>query len=206
MMSLGCLIFAVGFNIFIFPLEILTGGVTGISIIINKAYHIAPAYSQWALNIPLFFWGWMQIGNRYAAKIIYGSFFLPFLIKVTEDLSNHQFDFSQPTSVILGAIFLGLGLGLILDANGSTGGLDIPARIISQSSKISLGAAIGIVDSFVIITGMISFQILDGTGIEKGLYALLFVFVMTLMIDLITILKPGHNMLRSILKRLNIIK
>jgi uncharacterized membrane-anchored protein YitT (DUF2179 family) len=205
-MTIGCFIFAIGFNVYIFPLRILTGGVTGISIIINEAFGLNPAYTQWALNIPLFFFGWFVIGNEYAVKIIYGSFFLPLAIRLTEGISSLIEPFSQLPSIVIGASILGLGLGLILDAHGSTGGLDIPARIISNELKIGLGLAIGLIDSFVIIIGMIAFQIINGTGLAQGLNALLVVIVMTMIIDLVTIKQPGHNMLRSILQRVGLIK
>jgi uncharacterized membrane-anchored protein YitT (DUF2179 family) len=205
-MTIGCFIFAIGFNVYIFPLRILTGGVTGISIIINEAFGVTPAYTQWALNIPLFFFGWFVIGNEYAVKIIYGSFFLPLAIRLTEGISSHIEPLSQLPSTLIGAGILGLGLGLILDAHGSTGGLDIPARIVSMELKIGLGLAIGLIDSFVIVLGMISFQLINGTGLIQGLNALLVVIIMTLVIDLVTIKQPGHNILRNILQRMGWIK
>jgi uncharacterized membrane-anchored protein YitT (DUF2179 family) len=201
LMSIGCLVFAIGFNLFIFPLHFLTGGVTGISIVVNEVLGIAPAYTQWALNIPLFFLGWSVIGNEYAIKIIYGSFFLPFMVKITEWLVNYAPDIHKLISLVLGAILLGLGLGLILGANGSTGGLDIPARILSKMTHLSLGVCIGIVDAFVITSGAIAFQLINQTGLEKGLYALIVLLIMTIMIDLCTLNHPGKNSLKYLLKR-----
>jgi uncharacterized membrane-anchored protein YitT (DUF2179 family) len=202
-MSIGCLIFAIGFNLFIFPLGFLTGGVTGISIIINKLTNINPAYTQWALNIPLFVLGWIVLGHTYAVKITYGSFFLPFMVKLTENLNQVNVQLPNLISLILGSILLGLGLGIILGVNGSTGGLDIPARILSQVTKISLGVAIGLVDMIVIVSGAFVYQILDHNGLMQGLYALICLLLMTVMIDLCTIHKPGQNLFKTLLVRKN---
>ncbi|MDF2699173.1 MAG: putative rane protein [Haloplasmataceae bacterium] len=184
-MIFGCFIFALGFNTFVLPNHLFTGGVTGISLIVFELTNISPAYTQWFLNLPLLFVGWYFIGNSYAFKIIFGSLFLPLAIKLTEKLS-YVIDTPILLSVIIGGTLLGLGLGVILAVNGSTGGLDIPARLLSRHTSLSLGKAVGIIDMIVILVGIFIFHNYNNTGIEKGLYAVLLLIIMTVVIDLCT--------------------
>lgn len=187
--TIGCFIFAFGFNLFIFPLRILTGGVTGISIILYELFGITPALSQWSLNIPLFVLGWWKIGHEYAIKIVYGSLFLPYAIKLTEGLSQYEIKMNVLVAVIIGSALLGIGLGIILRVKGSTGGLDIPARLLSNRYKLGIGLSVGVIDITVIIVGIIVFQVVSDSGLIKGLYALISVLIMMLIIDIFSFQK-----------------
>ncbi|ERJ11422.1 YitT family protein [Haloplasma contractile] len=180
-LTIGCYIMAVAFNVFLNKYDFVPGGVTGLSTVIEKLFHIKPAYSQWVMNLPLFFLGWIVLGNEVAVKSIYGTIMLPAFVLITEDyvvvLENEQL--APLLAAVFGGVGIGLGLGLIFRANGSTGGLDIPAQILHKYSSLTLGVSIAVFDVVVITTGLVFF------GVEKGLLALISLYTTTKAIDLV---------------------
>ncbi|MUT64994.1 DUF2179 domain-containing protein [Paenibacillus sp. NEAU-GSW1] len=174
---LGSIIVAISFNLFLVPNGIASGGVSGISILIQRMTGIMPAYTQWAFNIPLFLAGWWLLGRRFAISTAIGSVLLPLFVLI----SAH---WPPPTdnallAAIYGGIGVGLGLGLVFRGRGSTGGLDLAAQILHRYTGLPLGLAVACFDGCVII----------GTGIvispEVALYALIGLFVTSKTIDIV---------------------
>ncbi len=73
----GSLIIALSFNLFLRPNQIASGGISGISIIVQYSLGVQPAITQWVLNIPLFIAGWLLLGRQFGYKTAAGSFILP---------------------------------------------------------------------------------------------------------------------------------
>lgn len=173
---LGSLIVAVSFNLFLVPNGIASGGVSGISILLQRTLGYTPAYTQWAFNIPLFIAGLWLLGKRFALKTAIGSVLLPLFVLLSAE-------WPVPTdnallAAIYGGIGVGLGLGLVFRGRGSTGGLDLAAQILHRYTGMPLGLAVVCFDGCVII----------GTGIvispEVALYALIGLFVTSKTIDI----------------------
>lgn len=125
LLLLGSIIVALSFNMFLLPNGIASGGVAGISIIVQRLTGITPAYTQWAINIPLFVAGVWLLGKRFGAKSALGSVVLPLFILLTD---GYAFPTHNPLlAAIYGGIGVGLGLGLVFRGGGSTGGMDLAA-------------------------------------------------------------------------------
>ena len=73
MIIAGSLITALAFNLFLVPSHIASGGVSGLSIIVQSQFGIEPAYTQWALNIPLFIAGYVLLGRDYSIRSLLGT-------------------------------------------------------------------------------------------------------------------------------------
>ncbi|MBB3114238.1 uncharacterized membrane-anchored protein YitT (DUF2179 family) [Paenibacillus phyllosphaerae] len=177
LLLIGSFIVAVSFNIFYVPLGIASGGVSGISILVNRLAGFEPAYTQWALNIPLFLLGLWLLGSRFALKTALGSFVLPLFVLLTSN-------WSAPTdnamlASIYGGIGVGAGLGLVFRGRGSTGGLDLAAQLLHRFTGIRLGLAVACFDGLVIIAAGIII------APENSLYALVGLFVTSKTIDFV---------------------
>ena len=175
---IGSAIVAITFNLFLLPNRIASGGVSGISTILNHVIGIEPAFTQWAFNIPLFILGVLLLGGfKYGVKTLVGTVFLPLVVFLTRDWSV---GFEDP---LLGALFggmgVGLGLGIVFRASASTGGTDLAAQIIHKYSGISIGVCVFLIDGLIVITSAVVF------GIELALYALIALFVTGKTIDLV---------------------
>ncbi|MEF3353324.1 YitT family protein [Paenibacillus sp. GYB006] len=171
----GSFVMAIAFNLFLVPNQIASGGVSGISILVQEAWGVEPAYTQWALNIPLFIAGYLILGRQYGIRSLLGSFMLPFFVYLTDT-------WAVPTSnpllaSIFGGIGVGLGIGIVYRGRGSTGGLTILAQIIQKFSGLRLSLCVMLLDGTVIIlAGWV-------LSLENSLFALISLYVTGKVID-----------------------
>ncbi|WP_026694398.1 YitT family protein [Peribacillus kribbensis] len=176
---LGSAIVAISFNVLLLPNKVASGGVSGISTILHSLLGWEPAYVQWAFNVPLFIAGIIFLGAQFGAKTLLGTVFLPFVVFLTK----HWEPFT--TDPLLGALFggigVGLGLGIVFRGQASTGGTDLAAQIINKYTGLSLGTCVAIIDGLIVLSAAICFDI------ERGLYALIGLYVTSKTIDLVQI-------------------
>ncbi|MFD0617389.1 YitT family protein [Paenibacillus sp. GCM10027629] len=179
---IGSFSIAVSFNIFMLAHQIASGGVSGISILVQHFTGIQPAYTQWIINIPLFIIGVMLVGKNFGLKVLVGTFILPLFILLTKDWPTPT---DNPLlASIYGGLGIGLGLGLVYRARGSTGGLDLVAQLINRFTGLSYHLAVPMLDGIVILCAGIFLSP------EKALYALIGLFVTSKTIDAI---QTGFN-------------
>jgi uncharacterized membrane-anchored protein YitT (DUF2179 family) len=175
----GAAIIGLAFNVFLLPNQIASGGVSGISTITHSVFGWEPAYVQWAFNIPLFIAGVIFLGKQFGAKTLVGTIFLPLIVFSTKSIEPWTHD------ALLGALFggigVGAGLGIVFRGGASTGGTDLAAQIIHKYTGLTLGRCVILIDGLIVLAAAVIFDI------EKGLYALIALYVTSKTIDLIQI-------------------
>ncbi|EWG11533.1 YitT family protein [Cytobacillus firmus] len=174
---IGSGIVAVAFNVFLLPNRIASGGVSGISTILDAVVGWEPAYVQWAFNIPLFIAGVLLLGKQFGAKTLAGTIFLPLVVFLTKEYEPWTSD--PLLASLFGGIGVGLGLGIVFRGKASTGGTDLAAQIINKYTGLSLGTCVAIIDGLIVLSAALIFDI------EQGLYALIALYVTSKTIDLI---------------------
>ncbi|WP_025688209.1 YitT family protein [Paenibacillus zanthoxyli] len=175
MITVGSLITALAFNLFLLPNRIASGGVSGLSVLAESWLKAEPAFTQWALNIPLFILGVFILGRNYGLRSLLGSIVLPLFIYLTKD---GPVPTANPLlASIYGGIGVGLGLGLVFRGRGSTGGLTILAQIIQKVTGLSFSMSVVLLDGTVIT--LAAFVL----GMEQAMYALIGLFVTGRVID-----------------------
>ncbi|MEH7112720.1 YitT family protein [Neobacillus niacini] len=176
---IGSAIIALAFNVFLLPNQIASGGVSGISTILLNVLGWEPAYVQWAFNIPLFIAGVILLGKQFGLKTLVGTLFLPFIVFLTKNIEPWTND------ALLGALFggigVGLGLGIVFRGNASTGGTDLAAQIITKYTGLTLGTSVVLIDGLIVIAAALVFDI------ERGLYALIALYVTSKTIDIVQV-------------------
>ncbi|UJF33188.1 YitT family protein [Paenibacillus hexagrammi] len=177
MLVVGSLIIAASFNAFLNPNQIASGGVSGVSTIVQHLTGISPAITQWALNIPLFLLGLWLLGGQYGVKTAVGSVVYPLCVLLTSHIGVPTHNTLLAT--IYGGMGIGLGLGIVFRGRGSTGGLGLAAQILHKYTGISLGFAVAIFDGLVILSAGVVFTP------ENALFALIGLFVTTKTIDIV---------------------
>ncbi|OKP93601.1 YitT family protein [Paenibacillus sp. P46E] len=182
---LGAAVYAFGLLYFIVPNQLMEGGVTGITILLNYAFNIPIFLTTLLLNLPLFLLGWKVLGGRQIAYTGVGIGALSFFLWLFERMIDAGWivTFSTEHDFILASLYagvtLGLGLGIVFRFGGTTGGVDIVARILGRKFGWSMGQIILAVD--VIIIGASLLYIPR----EKILYTLVAVFISSRVIDFI---------------------
>ena len=173
----GSFIMALAFNLFFLPNHIASGGVSGLSVLVQAWLGIEPAFTQWALNIPLLFLAFGLIGREYGVRSLLGSVVLPLFVFLTKDwvipLSNPLL------ASIYGGIGVGVGMGLVYRGRGSTGGLSIVAQLLHKYSGLAFSLCIVILDAIVISSAAMVLSL------EQALYALIGLYVTGKVIDAI---------------------
>jgi uncharacterized membrane-anchored protein YitT (DUF2179 family) len=176
---IGSAIIALAFNVFLLPNQIASGGVSGISTILLSVFGWEPAYVQWAFNIPLFIAGVILLGKQFGAKTLVGTIFLPFVVFLTKNIDPWTND--ALLGALFGGIVVGLGLGIVFRGNGSTGGTDLAAQIITKYTGLTLGTSVVLMDGLIVLFAALVFDI------ERGLYALIALYVTSKTIDLVQV-------------------
>ncbi|MFS8651221.1 MAG: YitT family protein [Caldibacillus sp.] len=176
---IGAAIIAISFNVFLLPNQIAPGGVSGISTILNGVFGWEPAYVQWALNIPLFIAGVIILGMEFGLKTFVGTVFLPFVVYLTKDWD--PWTLNPLLAAIFGGMGTGLGIGIVFRGHASTGGTDLAAQILAKYTHLSLGICVAIIDGLIVLTAALVFDI------EKGLFALLGLYITSKTIDILQI-------------------
>ena len=158
LVTLGILIYVTGWSIFLIPNNLIGGGVSGISSMIQYATNgtIQMGYSYFFLNAVLIIAALVILGMGFGAKTIYAIIlasvalrFLPGLIPVSI-IKTLAIDNGKLLSVLMGGIMAGIGIGMSISNGGSTGGTDIIALIYTKYHNVSPGKVILFLD-FIII-------------------------------------------------------
>ena len=174
---IGAAIIAVGFNVFLLPNEVASGGVSGISTILKGVFNWNPGLVQYAFNIPLFITGVILLGKQFGARSLVGTLTLPLFVLLT---ANWEPATLNPLlGALFGGISVGVGLGIVFRGRASTGGTDLAAQIIAKYSGLTLGTSVMLIDGLIVLSAALVFDV------EKGLYALIGLFVTTKTIDII---------------------
>ncbi|HSO57873.1 MAG TPA: YitT family protein [Paenisporosarcina sp.] len=174
---IGAAIIAVGFNVFLLPNEVASGGVSGISTILKGVFGWNPGIVQYAFNIPLFITGVIFLGKQFGARSLVGTLTLPLFVLLTA--SWEPATLNPLLGALFGGISVGVGLGIVFRGRASTGGTDLAAQIITKYSGLTLGTSVMLIDGLIVLSAALVFDI------EKGLYALIGLFVTTKTIDII---------------------
>lgn len=186
---LGAGIFSFGIYFLVIPFHFYEGGATGITLITYYLFKIPVSIMNLLINIPLFILAWKLLGKKSLYLSLLGTFSVSAWMAIFEaiPLSHryHHFIFTAFKGDILLAciasgVVLGLGLGIIFNAGGTTGGTDILARIFNKYTSLSMGKLMLIVDAIVLITVVVVFQ-----DVRTAMYTLFFILIDTLVIDLI---------------------
>jgi len=184
-MMAGTAIYAFGLHYFIIPNQLMEGGLTGIAVLLNYAAGWPLSLSTLLLNIPLFLLGWRALGKQEMIYTLIGVVSLSSFLALVEYLIEKGWlvPFHTSQDYILAALYagvtLGAGLGIVFRFGGTTGGVDIIARIASRKKSFSMGQIILSLDAVIIGLSLLYIPI------EKVLYTLVAVFVASKMIDFI---------------------
>ena len=157
----GLTIYAVGLTGFLIPYKIVMGGLGGVSLLIKYSTGIPIWLSFIVINSLLLVFAWFFLGRKYVFSTLFSSVMLTIILNLAERYITEALVTNETMAIILGAISCGVGLGLVLSVNSSTGGTDIIAAIITKYHYISMGRALMYIDVFVVLSSYILFQSLE---------------------------------------------
>lgn len=183
----GILLYAFGFAAFIFPEKVVIGGLTGFGTLIyfisEKIFGVGipVAVTQYATNLILLAFAYKKVGKQFVIRTIFGATVISSFIGLLVPLFPEPLVQGEPfMNVIIGGLLCGIGIGIAFTHNGSTGGTDIVAAMVSKTSNVSMGRTMLYID-FCIISS--SFFILH--KIDTVVYGFVALVIISFMTDMI---------------------
>ena len=175
---LGSLLFALGFDLFLLPHELNTGGVSGLSMVIHRLLPFASVgILQILINLPLFLLGGMKIGKKFFVGSLLGLASSSLFIDLFSAIPVPQ---TEPLlGLIYGSLLCGVGIGVVFAGGTSTGGSDILVRLLKlRFRNVPVGQICLYIDLCVAVLTGIVFR-----DVTKALYTGVAVFLTTKVMD-----------------------
>ncbi|WP_062356400.1 YitT family protein [Bacillus kwashiorkori] len=178
---LGAAIFAFGLVHFNMQNNLAEGGFTGITLLLYFLFSINPSITNILLNIPVFFIGWKYLGRTTFYYTIIGTVAVSIFLEIFQ---TYEYEIPLQGDLTLAALFagafIGIGLGIIFRNGGTTGGVDIIARLVQKYIGWSIGKTMFIFDACVITLSLITYL-----SPREAMYTLVAVFIGARVIDFI---------------------
>lgn len=178
-MILGCIIMAIGTAMFLLPNKFSTGGVTGIATIVYYLFKIPLGTVNIIINIPILIFTFYRLGKTVVINSIIGSIVYSLFIDILDKFPAFTNDVFLAS--VYGGVFLGIGTGIVLNANATTGGTELVSSLIkTYNLNIKTSSLIMIIDSSIVLLNVVVFK-----EIEIGLYSAIAIILMGKVLDII---------------------
>jgi uncharacterized membrane-anchored protein YitT (DUF2179 family) len=185
MISIGIVLMAAGFYFFLIPVDLVAGGVTGIGMIVQNLLPIPISYTVFVFNMILLFLGLIVLGKKVFIRSIFGSILFPLVLFILEFIPIFDLEQDYLIAVVFGGGLLGVGFGLVLKYGGTSGGTDIPVKILNKVFGVPISYAVYLIDGIIVLTSMILF--INTSGILRGFYALIAIMISGKAADMVVV-------------------
>lgn len=152
LVMIGSFIFSAGINAFVISGNLGEGGVTGIAIVLYYAFHISPGITNFVLNAILIIVGYKYLSKRSTYLTIFATVLISIFLGLTE--TWHVETGNVVINAVFGVTCVGLGIGIIVLAGGTTAGTVILARIVNKYLDISTPYALLFFDLIVVLISL----------------------------------------------------
>ncbi len=177
--TIGTFLMGLGTRLIYEPMSMVTGGFSGIGIILEALFKIPLWATTFLFNVPLFLLARKSHGKEFLVKSLYAMLTFSLALALIPLSEAKEEDFLMAS--LLGGALHGVGLGLVFSAGSSTGGTDLLSTLLHPLFPVMrLANILGIVDGLIVVAGMLIF------GIRTALYSIVAVFVTSKIMDGVT--------------------
>ncbi len=188
--TLGCFIASASINLFLVPSHLLTGGATGIAIIVYYLTGLPIGLQTLLYNIPILIASWKMMGREYTIDVVIGTVIFSVALDLLKFLNGYAPLSDSMLSAIFGGVFNGIGYGIVFRMNGSTGGFDVIGAIVKKYWSLSMGGAIFAFNCIIMCIAAFLF------GIAPAMFTLICMFVNATVTDRVV---AGFNHRKAVL-------
>lgn len=174
---LGSFVSSIALNSFIIPHKLLSGGVTGVSILIQYVTGLPSGYFILALNIPIFIIGIRNVDKDFTFFSLIGMLSLSGFLIITKDISKVLMVNDILLSCIYGGVVGGIGAGIVFRARASQGGTDIIAVVVKRKNGMNIATMSFAINIVIVIVGAFL------SNVETAMYTLISMYVSSAVID-----------------------
>ncbi|MCI6276794.1 MAG: YitT family protein [Clostridium sp.] len=204
---LGSFITAISINAFIIPHKLLSGGASGLALILQYTTKISSGYWVMIINIPIFIAGYILLDRKFILRSFIGMMALSTFLVLTKNVATYVAVDDILLSTVFGAVLGGIGTGLIFKDGSSQGGGDIVAIIIRKKKGIKIPTICLTIDIIVVILGTLV------TNLSIGMYTMILMYIKSKVVEkvinifdkkhiLMIVTKKEDEMAKAILNKL----
>lgn len=178
MILLGNTIYSLAIVVFILPNSLITGGTTGLGLSMDHFFGVPLNIFVGIFNVSMFILGAIVLGKAFALTTLVSTFYYPVILSVFEQipgLANVTND--RMLATICGGLMIGAGIGIVIRAGASTGGMDIPPLVLNKKFGLPVSVMLYVFDFAILIVQM------TFSDKEQIIYGILLVLIYTVVLD-----------------------
>ena len=189
----GNFLYALAVKLFLIPADLVTGGTTGIALVMNHLWGIPVSRSVLIFNVTMLIVGWLILGRGFAVTTLASTFLYPASLEICDFLFG---ELVLTKDLLLCTVFsgagIGLALGIVIRAGASTGGMDIPPLVFQKLFRIPVSVSMYCFD-FCILLPQITFR-----PVENVLYGIILILIYTIVLDKMLLIGSNRTELKII--------
>ena len=174
--TIGSVLVAVAYNLFLIPHLILSSGLSGLAIMFGIITPVNTGILNFLMNLPLLILGYLKLGRRFITYTILSVVVISISLYL---IPVHGISTEPILSSLFGGIISGIGIGIVFRASGSSGGFDIIAMLLAKKSDFPLGTLLSVMNAVVVVISGFIF------GWDAALYTLISIYAAGKVIDTI---------------------
>lgn len=195
---LGNTIYSAGIVAFVLPTGMITGGTTGLGLIANTYFGVSIELFAAVFNVIMFILAVVILGKTFALTSLISTFYFPVILGVLQNIEGIQNLTDDPMlCTIFAGVSIGVGIGMVIKAGASTGGMDIPPLICNKKFGIPVSVGLYVFD-FAILIGQMFFR-----DREKSLYGILLVMIYTVLVDKVLLMGKSQMQVKIMSRKCN---
>lgn len=185
----GNTLYALAVALFILPNGLITGGTTGLALVAQHQLGIPIAAFVGVFNVVMFVAGAAVLGKSFAFTTVISTFYYPFILGIFEGMFGAApVTGDTMLATVFAGLLIGAGIGMVIRAGASTGGMDIPPLILNKKFRLPVSMTMSVFDCLILLTQMVF------AGKEKILFGILLVLLYTMVLD--KVLMIGQNQMQ----------
>ena len=196
----GCFLVAVAFVVFINPYDLVPGGIYGLALVLHNLFpSVQVGTFGYMFDVPLICTALLLFGGTFGGRTIFASFLTPGIMNLLDYLvypSRAAIEALDPAQLlgghinlsndlmlaaIIGGVFSGIGVGIVIRNNAATGGTDITGMLLHKFAKMKFANGVLLSDAIIVLAGLLVIGFGVGTGVPRGvmlsLYSAVCIFV-----------------------------
>jgi len=189
----GNTLYALGIVMFVLPEGLITGGTTGLALIFEHQFGLPIQVFVSVFNVVMFLVGAVVLGKKFALTTIVSTFYYPIILSVLQRIpALGEMTDDKLLAVIFAGLMIGSGIGIVLRAGASTGGMDIPPLILNKRLGISVSASMNVMDTSILLCQMIF------ADRESVLYGILLVLTYTTVLNKVLLMGESRMQVKIV--------
>ena len=189
----GNTVYALAVTMFILPNGLITGGTTGLALFFYHQFGVPIQWFVTVFNVLMFLLGAAVLGRKFALTTIVSTFYYPFILSVFQKVpALGQMTEDNLLAVIFAGLFIGAGIGVVIRAGASTGGMDIPPLVLNKKMGLSVSGTMNGMDTGILLLLMFF------SDREKILYGILLVLIYTMVLNKVLLLGQARMQVKVV--------